>query len=99
MDIIVIISFILAIDCSKYVIILEILNRFALVEKLISPLGHWCVEVICEEINSFSFHMSISQKNHTVGFFGGILQISSRSNSEWFLRVLNLYLGAWIWLA
>lgn len=49
--------------------ILGILNRFALLEKLISSLGHWCVEVICEEINSFSSHISMSQKNHTV-FFG-----------------------------
>lgn len=49
--------------------ILGILNRFALVEKSISPLGHWCVEMICKEINAFGFHMSISQKNHTVGFW------------------------------
>lgn len=49
--------------------ILGILNKFALMKKLISPLGHGCVEVICEETNSFSSHMSMSQKNHTV-FFG-----------------------------
>lgn len=55
--------------------ILGVLNRFALVEKLISPLGHWCVEVICEEINSFSFHVSISQKNHTVVFFGNFTDL------------------------
>lgn len=47
--------------------ILGTLNRFALVEKLISLLGCWYVEVICEEINSFTFHIGISQKNHTVG--------------------------------
>lgn len=49
------------------IVILGTLNRFALVEKLLSPLGHWCVEVICEELNSFSSHISISPKNHTVG--------------------------------
>lgn len=46
--------------------ILGTLNRFALVEKSLSPVGLWCVEVVCEEINSFSFHIGISQKNHTV---------------------------------
>lgn len=47
--------------------ILGTFNRFALEEKLVSPLGHWCIDVICEEINVFSSHISRSQKGHTVG--------------------------------
>lgn len=79
--------------------ILETLNIFALVEKLVSPLGHWCGEVMCEEINSLSSHSSVTQKNQPTVDCLEFYRSPQGASSEWFLRVLNQYPHAWVWLA
>lgn len=81
--------------------VLGTINRFALAKKLLSPLGHWCVAVIFKEINSFSSHISISQKSHTVGclelyrsFQGQFRMVSKSAESvSWCMDLAGSDLG------